>query len=268
MAVLVNTSDNTKGGGHWYTKDGRSMHVVPKANGDGTRRTTLRDARKHDLLPSVTGILGVMDKPAIKEWAMKKAAHAAVDNPISHGEEVWQWEKRVVNAAWQARDEAADLGSRIHHCLEHPGEPVPEELACYVVPALDIVARSGINVLAREEALVNVDQGYAGTADLVFERDGAVGIGDYKSRKTMPGRAVPGYEGDAMQIVAYIIAKFGEAPLTDGKAFGVNIIISTTEPGRVEPIRHNPDTLWSAWEAFKCCAGLWRYLKNYDPRSR
>ena len=52
-----------------------------KKDGEGTRATTLADARKLGLLPSVTSIIGVLDKPALSNWKMDRAALAAVANP-------------------------------------------------------------------------------------------------------------------------------------------------------------------------------------------
>ena len=56
---------NTTTGGHWYTQDGKPMHWVDKADGKGTRNTTLRDARKLNLLPSVTNILKLLNNPEL-----------------------------------------------------------------------------------------------------------------------------------------------------------------------------------------------------------
>jgi hypothetical protein len=45
---------------HWYRRDGEPLHSVPSAKGE-PRPTTLRDARKLGLLPSVTNVLGVIN---------------------------------------------------------------------------------------------------------------------------------------------------------------------------------------------------------------
>ena len=55
-------------GGHWYSRTGEPMHWVKRASGEGTRPTTLADARKLDLLPSVTTILRTLDKPPLNRW--------------------------------------------------------------------------------------------------------------------------------------------------------------------------------------------------------
>lgn len=51
---------------HWYTTDGSPDH-----GGD------IRKARKGNLLPSVTGILGLLDKPALTVWKIKECLKLA-----------------------------------------------------------------------------------------------------------------------------------------------------------------------------------------------
>jgi len=53
---------------HWYTKDGEPAYTIERADGKGFRNTTLRDAKKLGLLPSVTTILGVAAKPGLQNW--------------------------------------------------------------------------------------------------------------------------------------------------------------------------------------------------------
>jgi hypothetical protein len=52
------------------------------------RPTTLRDARKLGLLPSVTNVLGVINKPELVEWKMTQAVLAALTLPRRDGEDL------------------------------------------------------------------------------------------------------------------------------------------------------------------------------------
>src|SRR5512136_668210 len=70
---------------HWYRRDGEPLHSVPSAKGE-PRPTTLRDARKLGLLPSVTNVLGVINKPELVEWKMTQAVLAALTLPRLEGE--------------------------------------------------------------------------------------------------------------------------------------------------------------------------------------
>ena len=50
----------------------------------------------------------------------------------------------------------------------------------------------------------------------------------------------------------------------DAMVLAANVFISTTEPGRMDVVKH--ESVGSDWEAFKLVAALWRYAKGYDPR--
>jgi hypothetical protein len=65
MAIITKPSTN---GSHWYALDGKPVHTLPTKDGDGVRPTTIRDARKMGLLPSVTNIISQWDKPQLTRW--------------------------------------------------------------------------------------------------------------------------------------------------------------------------------------------------------
>ena len=52
---------------HWYDREGKPQHFVPSKNGK-LRASTLRDARKHGWMPSVTSVLDIMAKPGLDQW--------------------------------------------------------------------------------------------------------------------------------------------------------------------------------------------------------
>ena len=98
-------------------------------------------------------------------------------------------------------------------------------------------------------------------ADQRGDAQQGIGILDYKTRKTKPGEKVEAYDNQAMQLAAYGATYWGEENLP--RLLAANVFISTTEPGRIEVVKH-PDVLRD-WQAFKLVASLWRYQKGYDP---
>lgn len=73
---------------HWYTNAAEPMHTMPneaaRKRGEvgAVRETTIRDARKHNLNPSVTTITKVIDKgDMLLEWMIKQALYAALVHP-------------------------------------------------------------------------------------------------------------------------------------------------------------------------------------------
>ena len=264
MAILAKQQIK---GSHWYMADGTPKHSILKANGDGERATTIADARKLKLFPSVTNILAVLDKPALITWKQKQAILAAIKSPKTAEESEDYYCKRIIDASMEQVAEAADLGSSIHHAIEswlNDKAAPPPELAVYVNPIMEWFTATAITTSATEKTLVNQQRGYAGTADVLFHY-GKKGIGviDFKTRKTTEGKKIEPYDGQAMQLSAYAAAEYGEDALES--ALIANIYISTTEPGRVEVFKHK-DPL-KHYRAFLNCCGIWRYAKNYDPRT-
>jgi len=249
---------------HWYDKDGNACFEVPKAKGGGTRPTTLADARKLGLYPSVTTILSVMAKPQLDDWKLQQVAERAYANPPQDNEEAGAYARRTIDGAFEQVSDAADLGTAIHAAIEahFKGQIVPEAMQVYVDPVVTALAIAGIQIMEHELRLVNGAAGYAGTTDAVMVLDGQQGILDFKSRKTKAGQKCEPWDTEPMQIAAYGVAKFDHVPLC-----GANVYISTTEPGRVEIVTYDQKEMQNAWWAFSNACSLWQYLKGYRPPS-
>lgn len=261
MAILIRSNLPMS---HWYRADGAPVHEMPTQAG-GTRPTTIRDAVKLKLLPSVTNILGVIAKPQLEVWKLNQVALAALNNPRQPAESPEYWMKRVVEASKAPTQEAADLGSRIHDALEKAtaDQPYDDALKVYVEPVVAWYRKTGIAIVEREIVLANPEEGFAGRCDALF-RYGKAGIGviDFKTRKTKPGEAVTPYDGQGAQLAAYAASYFGRVTLPS--CLLANVYISTTEPGRMDVCKHADPV--AEYEFFLHCAAVWRKLKGYDPR--
>jgi len=67
--------------GHWYTRAGESAHEVPtKKDPTKMKKTTLADARKLQLVPSVTTILKAKASFALSSWRERMLLNTAYDN--------------------------------------------------------------------------------------------------------------------------------------------------------------------------------------------
>ncbi len=262
MAVLTaKTSESA----HWYARDGQPCHAQAARDG-GERKTTIRDAKRLGLLPSVTSILGILAKPGLDTWKLKKVAEAALANPKQEQESADYWIARVIEASKAETVSASDLGSRIHDALDaaFTGANLYTEMLPYVQPVIDWVNETSIEITAHEVVLTNLGEGYAGRVDALF-RFGQAGIGilDYKTRKTEAGKAVTPYDGQGMQLAAYAAAHYGAEALP--RVLAANVFISTTEPGRMVVCKH--DRLDELYLDFLAAARLWRAVKGYDPRN-
>ena len=101
---------------HWYTKTGESAYQVEGKT--GLRATTLRDARKLDLVPSVTTILGVAAKPALNTWLQTQVLLSALTLPREPNEPEKDWLERVMADSKVQGQEAAKRGTKIHGVIE------------------------------------------------------------------------------------------------------------------------------------------------------
>jgi hypothetical protein len=269
MAIITKSVMDSS---HWYSLDGKPVHTQPTKDGEGQRATTLRDARKMMLLPSVTSIIGILDKPQLTRWKMREVAKAAIAIPGPQGDEpVERFADRAIEAAMSQVGEAADLGSRIHAAIENlmrgGAEEPSEELRPYVKPVLDWMRQVGVKVTHSEIVLVNAVHGFAGRVDALFtwgDAFGKMGILDFKTKKTKEGEKVEAYDEHTLQLAAYAATHYGAEHLQHVVA--ANLFISSTEPGRLEVVKHDKAKLVAAYEAFCQMCAVWRFRKGYDPR--
>jgi hypothetical protein len=83
--------------GHWYDKEGNPAYTIIGANG-AERNTTLRDARKLNLVPSVTTILGIAAKPALENWKIDQAVLAATTLEQHNSETLDEFRSRITKS--------------------------------------------------------------------------------------------------------------------------------------------------------------------------
>lgn len=235
------------------------MHEVPRADGNGSRPTTVADARKLRLLPSVTNVLNVLAKPSLDQFKIEQAIRAAMMSPKQESESEEYYIARIAAESREPVVAAADLGTRIHHAIET--RTVDGDLAPYVEPVLawlDATPRRLIN----ESTITCPEHGFAGRVDVIFESAKDYGIIDFKTRKTTPGRSITPYDGHGEQLAAYARAVYGRRRVAYARL--INVYISTTEPGRIHV--HEHDSTGSLFTNFRAALHLWVAARNYDPR--
>lgn len=99
--------------GHWYYPDGRPAYTIIGKSGK-ERPTTLRDAKKFGLLPSVTEILKLSAKPGLVNWQIDQAIKAALTLPRIDGENDDQLLARIKADAQAQAKQARERGTQIH----------------------------------------------------------------------------------------------------------------------------------------------------------
>ncbi len=104
---------------HFYDTQGRPVYEVPYADpSKGMRPTTLADARKLFLAPSVTKVCGIAAKPGLEIWKATQILEASLTLPIQQGETVDAYALRVVEDAKAQGQKAMDKGKELHSAIE------------------------------------------------------------------------------------------------------------------------------------------------------
>jgi hypothetical protein len=250
-----------KESGHWYDKDGEARHTILSAKGE-PRPTTLRDAKKFGWYPSVTTVMKVLAAPELDRWKQQQVLMASLTLPRTPDETDEVYCARIMEDAFKQVSDAADLGTNIHAALENhfQGIPYHRDMEPYVAPVREWCAVNNVKFLRHEVRLVNPEVGYAGTTDALVEINGVLHVLDYKSRKTKPDVKVTPYSKEPMQISAY-------ANIVKAKR-GVNLYISTTEPGRIGEAFYDEETIEKEYEAFKLVVKLWQHQNKYNPTTK
>ena len=241
--------------GHWYDQDGAPAYTTVGANGK-ERNTTLRDARKRHLVPSVTTVLGVAAKPALENWKVDQALLAAATMQQNVGEPVEMFMARAKMESKQVGKKAAERGTEIHADIERGflGQGVSEAHTA-VINILDTLHPE--TKWSAEKSFA-CDLGYGGKIDLCSDNGIFV---DFKTKDNLDGKDPKKlvYDEHGMQLSAY--------------AQGLGV----TDPVRVSIFvdRQKPEiALYHVWdkeshnkhaEMFNALLTYWKLSKNYNP---
>jgi hypothetical protein len=152
-----------------------------------------------DLVPSVTNVIGVLDKPALPRWAAKMVAETAyrMRNSLAEMDEA-EAVDMLKGAPWSKATRAADRGTDIHAYLEArvngwTPEPLSGEAVRYKRAADDWFEAYRPELVASELTVFHPK--YAGTGDLWCRIDGRMTVLDFKTSKAI-------YSEAALQLAA------------------------------------------------------------------
>lgn len=246
--------------GHWYTEDGESAHVIIGKNGN-ERNTTVADARKLGLLPSVTSVLGIMDKPQLTSWRISVTIESALTLPKRDDESLDEYARRVVEDSKEQTRKAAEHGTRMHEQAENilMGRATckDEDLQPYIKTFKKWAGANIEKTYWCEKALVGA--GYAGRCDAYVRLKGiGDAIIDLKNRKVNP-KYDPFYDTDCAQLWAYRAAS--ENP----KCACVSVVLASNDATKLTTRVWDEDELYQAGIAFCAMQKVWAWVKGYTP---
>lgn len=184
--------------GHWYTKEGATAYTIEGKT--GLRNTTLRDARKLGLLPSVTTINGMLSKAGLDTWKQQQVLLAALTLPRLENEPEGEWLSRVMQDSKATGREAAERGTAIHAIVESYFEQVYLPTKPDYLEKIDVALKDafGSQMWLAERSFGHA-LGYGGKCDLMAKNGFVV---DFKTKDTDLDKVDVYFEHE-MQLAAY-----------------------------------------------------------------
>jgi len=251
MSLTVSKTLHPAESTHWYTRDGLPAYQVKGKNGK-MRNTTLRDARVHGYLPSVTTIIGCAAKPGLDRWKQEQVLLAALTTERIVGETEQDFLARIMADSREQGKKAAERGTIIHAAIE--GFYEGKGLGDYPdhVRGLEnaLAARFGNPQWLAEKSFAS-EMGFGGKTDLC-----APGIVvDIKTKEFGPDKLPEAYEEHCMQLAAY------RKGLGMETARCANAFVSVSHPGLVHLVEWTQEEINKGWFMFKGLFDYW-YAKT------
>jgi len=249
---LVVSSTRASESNHWYTRDGAPMYTVEAAKG-GQRATTLRDARKLSLVPSVTTILNIVAKPALLAWMQQQVLYSALTLPKRAEEPEKEYIDRIISDSKEQGRAAADAGTEIHASIQghYEGQPTGRHKDSVDACTKAITEHFGDCTWISERSFAH-EAGFGGKCDLFAESGIVV---DIKTKEFSDPAKVDTYDEHLMQLSAYRVG------LGIPNARAANVFVSRSVPSLVVIKEWSAEDLDRGWEMFMHLLKFWQ-LKN------
>lgn len=267
---------------HFYTCDGEAMHYVPNASKPGElRETTIRDARKLNLNPSVTTILKVLDKGEfLLEWTVRQALYSALVHPqglpscARNGDgSISEDDQDFLAWAAQCRADAkrqvqvkAERGSILHDAMmkaHNAYDTIEPQYLAHVDGMMKMLHENfGKRRWVAEHNFAH-PLGFGGSVDLHTHPDDPDPIIlDYKFKDFHAGKKAQQfvYDEHKIQLAGYRIGlRLREARLFN--AFG-----SISDPGLVLLHAHSANDAEHGEQMFRAALALYQAKTQYIPK--
>ena len=233
------------------------MYTVEAAKG-GQRATTLRDARKLNLVPSVTTVLNVAAKPGLIQWIQKQVLLAALTLPRMHDEPEEDFINRIMEDSKEQGRAAADAGTDIHASIQgfYEGTVIHRHQEHVQGCVNAIREHFGEHGWISERAFAH-ELGFGGKCDLHVPAGEAFDgiVADIKTKEFTDPAKVDAYDEHLMQLSAYRVG------LGAPKARCANVFVSRSVPGLVKVVEWSAEDLERGWQMFAALLNFWQ-LKN------
>ncbi len=283
--LTTNTQSDTIGTGiaseqgHFYErKTGAAIYEVAMTSKAGMRPANIGDARKLDLVPSVTYVLQCMAKPGLEAWKAKQLLEASLTLPRKQGEGLDDYAKRVIEDSKAQGIAAADRGTQLHKAIE---DYIEQKCCDFNSPWKEHLAKlattfqqHGIDIHAGqpEHSFASQINGlwYGGKIDYHTQQGERVVL-DFKSKDKIEPKKQLVFEEHAMQIAAYGYGLFGRITSSkpwEWEAFrGLNVFVGVSD-FEVRVVEHTPEDLAHGFELFRSVLDFWTRKNRFGKYSK
>ncbi len=238
---------------HWYTRTGTPAYEV-KAKAGHMRPTTLADARKLNLVPSVTNIIKCAAAPGLERWKAEQLMLAALTLPRKDNETEKEWFARVAEDAKAQGKKAAERGVRIHSAIQsrlqnEPFDPAYDKHVRGACAAIENYFELDWECCIVEDPFAH-SLGFGGKIDFACTEPDL--IIDFKTKEFGPEDDLKTYDEHAMQLAAY------RRGMEMEKARGAIVFVSATHPGVARVVELSQDDLAKGWVMFYALLHYWQ----------
>jgi len=236
---------------HWYRKDGSAAHEIIGKDGN-PRATTLRDARKEGLVPSVTSIIRCAAAPGLQQWKDTQTILACLTLPQNEGESERDYILRLKADSREQAQKAAMRGTQIHGWVEKGfrGETLEEDATRYYLSAQKCLLEACGDVKWHSEKSFATAR-YGGKVDL----HNAEYLIDFKTTEK-DLETIKIWEEHEMQLAAYSVGLKGY----DRKCGILYLHVITAEAKLIwMPV----DKFQRGWNMFQALLAYWEAKNNF-----
>jgi hypothetical protein len=246
--MIVELKVRTSESGHWYTQEGKPAYTTVGSNGK-VRNTTLRDAKKLNLLPSVTTVMSVAAKPGLEAWKQQQLLLASLTLPKDENESLENYAKRILEDSRQQARDAADRGTAIHAEIQafYEGDLKKMNIP-YVRKVIGAIQSHFGDRTWISEASFAAPHGYGGKVDLHCHDT----VIDIKTKEFSPDDKITLFDEHYMQLAAYSVGLKIHPPRC------ANVFVSTIDPYPVIVLEHEPQDIQRGWEMFLALLSFWK----------
>jgi hypothetical protein len=244
---------------HWYDRAGNPAYEVRGANGK-QRPTTLRDARKLGLCPSVTTVIKCAAAEGLIRWQQNQVLMAALTLPRIEGESSEALCARIIRDSQEQGRKARDKGTDIHAAVQghYEGRAPDPEYWEHVKGAANVIAANCIgDDWIAEKSFSHLPLGFGGKVDL-HSRSWVI---DFKTKEFTSDQfgELKTWDEHAMQLAAYRLGL--QVPTA---RCGI-VYVSTVEPGLARLIEIDEPELRRGFDMFRGLLNYWQAKAGYWP---